>query len=354
MIKSTLKTHWKYDVGAGYSNVCIKGKLLYTMGNKNKTDTVYCLDRETGNVCWEFSYPCPTRGYYPGTRSTPVFDESRLYTVSREGHVFCLNGVNGAVLWKRHLVKEFLARIPVWGFAGSPVIRENILYLNACRYGIALNKYTGEKIWASPGGKCGYATPVFCTLEGRETVLIFSHNALFALDPVPGRVLWKFPWETEWGANTADPLVFGNRIVISSSYGMGSICLEIKNSTPAVCWTSEEMSSHFPNFIYQKGCIYGNDGTAGKGRFCCIDPETGNVLWSKSPGFGTLTATEKYLILLTETGGLSVLETDGPGYREIAGTRIKGGIFFTEPVLCGGFLFIRERRGTLFCIDVRL
>ena len=38
MIENELKILWKTNVGAGYSNVILKGKLLYTLGNKNGKD----------------------------------------------------------------------------------------------------------------------------------------------------------------------------------------------------------------------------------------------------------------------------------------------------------------------------
>jgi outer membrane protein assembly factor BamB len=183
------------------------------------------------------------------------------------------------------------------------------------RMGIALDKRNGNKVWASPGAKAGYATPVFCTLDKTDTLLFFGHNALYGVEALTRSLLWSYPWETEWGANTADPLVFGDHAFISSHYGMGSVCLKITDNTPSLCWKLEKLSSHFPSFIYSHEFIYGNDRTAGKGKYCCIDPKTGNVMWSVSLGFGTLTATDKHLI------------------------------FLTEPVLCNGFLFIRERRG---------
>ncbi|MBN2442852.1 MAG: PQQ-like beta-propeller repeat protein [Spirochaetales bacterium] len=353
LIRENMNFRWTIDVGAGYSNVAIKGTHLFTLGNKKKQDTVYCIDSDSGVIRWEYSYSCPTRGFYPGTRATPIIDEDRLYTMSREGHVFCFDTRSGNVIWKKHVVKDFHAEIPIWGFSGSPVIRGNILYLNACRFGIALDKRNGKTVWSSPEGKAGYATPVFCTLDQTDSLLFFGHDALYAVEASTGSLLWNYSWETEWGANTADPLVFGNHVFISSHYGMGSVCLEIKGNTPSLCWKLEKVSSHFPGFIYSRGFIYGNDGTAGKGRYCCINAETGNVMWSASLGFGTLTATDKHLIFLTELGYLSVAEINTSTYKVIAKTRIKGGIFFTEPVLCSGFLFIRERRGMLSCIDLR-
>ena len=56
---------WKAAVGKGYSSVSIQGDYLYTMGNDDGKDTVYCLDFETGAVVWTYSYS-QRQGQYPG------------------------------------------------------------------------------------------------------------------------------------------------------------------------------------------------------------------------------------------------------------------------------------------------
>ncbi|MDQ1326961.1 MAG: outer membrane protein assembly factor BamB, partial [Candidatus Poribacteria bacterium] len=42
------KQLWKVSVGTGFSAVSVSKDRVYTMGNANKTDTVYCLDANTG------------------------------------------------------------------------------------------------------------------------------------------------------------------------------------------------------------------------------------------------------------------------------------------------------------------
>src|SRR5437762_10621550 len=55
---------WKISVGTGFSSVSVSRGLVYTMGNQNDTDTVYCLDESTGNILWKHSYPCPLDSKY--------------------------------------------------------------------------------------------------------------------------------------------------------------------------------------------------------------------------------------------------------------------------------------------------
>ena len=56
------KVLWKVRVGTGYSNVAVKGNLLYTIGYKmrEKEDVVLCLDAETGEEIWRYTLPVVT------------------------------------------------------------------------------------------------------------------------------------------------------------------------------------------------------------------------------------------------------------------------------------------------------
>src|SRR5262245_39547181 len=50
---------WRANVGTGFCTVSVSGGRLYTIGNKDDTDSVRCLDAETGKSVWEHSYPAP-------------------------------------------------------------------------------------------------------------------------------------------------------------------------------------------------------------------------------------------------------------------------------------------------------
>src|SRR5204862_2152643 len=50
---------WKASVGTGFSSVAIADGRLFTLGNRDATDTVYAFDAQTGKEVWKYSYPCP-------------------------------------------------------------------------------------------------------------------------------------------------------------------------------------------------------------------------------------------------------------------------------------------------------
>src|SRR5690606_14448176 len=86
------KQLWKANVGTGFSSVSVSEGRVYTMGNENDTDTVYCLDAKTGKEIWKHSYPCPLdpNVYEGGPNATPILDGKNVFTLSRKGDLFCL------------------------------------------------------------------------------------------------------------------------------------------------------------------------------------------------------------------------------------------------------------------------
>jgi outer membrane protein assembly factor BamB len=324
------------------------------MGNSGNRDIVYCLDVKDGETVWTFSYDCRL-GQYPGPRATPSVDEGRVYTLSQEGHLFCLNAKNGKVVWKAHLVDDFGMRPPTWGFAGSPVIERDLLILNAGVAGIALDKKSGNKVWASKPGIGSYAAPVLFDVNGKRYAALFGERALYGVELETGKPVWSYPWKTSHDVNAADPLIAGNRIFISSNYGSGCAVLQINGSKPRVLWKNSKFNSHFSSFIYIDGYIYGNDGTAwsDRGFFRCIDADSGKEKWSASLGFGSLIAVNDKLIMLNSTGDLIIAEATPEAYVEIARAEdIIPRKCWTPPAFANGRLYLRNDRGEIRCIDL--
>jgi outer membrane protein assembly factor BamB len=348
------KIVWKVSVGKGYSSLAVRGQYLYTMGNSNNIDTVYCLDISSGQAIWSYSYPS-SLGQYQGPRATPTIDGDYVYTLSRSGDLFCFNAKDGRVIWQTNIVDRFRARPPNWGFAGSPVIEGDLLILNAGVSGIALNKKTGKKIWSSKSGTGGYATPVVYDYKGIKYAAMFGEKALYAVELETGKQVWSYPWRTRYDVNAADPLVFGNKIFISSNYGSGCALLEINDGKPQLVWKNRNMNSHFSSFIHIDGYIYGFDGHAGssKGYFRTLDIKTGNVVWEEQLGFGSLIAVNKNLIILNSRGDLFITQATPLSYREVSSaSAVLSRTCWTPPAYSKGRIYLRNNLGELICIDV--
>jgi outer membrane protein assembly factor BamB len=345
------KQLWKSSVGTGFSSVAIAGGRLYTLGNQGGMETVYCLDANNGKELWKHSYACPLDPnlYEGGPNATPTVDGNVVYTFSRKGNVFGLDAGTGKLIWSKNVRDELGAKIPDWGFSGSPLGEGALLVLNAGPAGTALDKVSGKVAWSSGRESAGYSSPVPFTQGSVRGVLLFSTKTLSAVNPETGLILWQHPWPTAYGVNAADPVVIGDRIFVSSGYNQGCALLKMTGRSVSVLWQNKNMRNHFNSSVALGESIYGFDESELK----CLDLQTGNVRWSeRSLGKGSLAAADGKLILLGEKGELVMAEASATSFKALARAQVLGGKCWTSPVMANGKIYCRNARGDLVCLDV--
>ena len=348
------KKAWTADIGAGYSSVAVARERVFTFGNKANNDLVQSLEEETGKQVWQ--YPRPRRASrYPGPRSTPAVDGSSVYVLDRDGLLICLDAGTGEPRWTVKLGTAFAAKPLHWGFACSPLVTDNALIVNINNHGAALDKKTGKKLWTSPSGKSGYASPVPFVHGGKPRFAVFSPSALCGVDPEAGRLLWSYPWSTKHDANAADPIVTGNRAFVSTSYGRGCALLDISGTKPKVLWENKKLQAHTGTPVLLDGHIYGFSGDIRHGTpLLCLDINTGHAKWTRRmDGTGSLIAADGKLIVLTAKGDLVIVPASPNGYQELARAKvISEGKCWSAPVLANGRIYCRSNQGKLVCVDV--
>ncbi|HKS38468.1 MAG TPA: PQQ-binding-like beta-propeller repeat protein [Verrucomicrobiae bacterium] len=348
---------WKASVGIGFSSVAVAQGRVFTLGNKDETDTVYCFDAETGKELWTHAYLCPIdpKYYEGGPGSTPTVEGGRVYTLSKRGHLFCFEAAAGTVIWQKNLMEELGVKKPEWGFAGSPLVEGNLLVLNLGGAGTAIDKATGKIVWTSDTNAAGYATPVPFTAGDERCVAIFSGKALVGVRVKDGRELWRHPWVTKWDINSADPILVGDKLFVST-FDRGCALLQLTGVAPKVVWENKNMANHFNSCVYLNGFFYGIDGNTDQPAkdLRCVDGKTGDVKWKyDGPGLGSLMAADGKLIVLSERGELAVAEASPDAFKPLARAQVLGGKCWTTPVLANGRLYCRNARGDLVCLDVR-
>ena len=352
------KVLWKTSVGVGYSTVSVSNGRVYTMGNSEKTDTIYCLDENTGAEIWKHSYRCVTEsGGHPGPASTPTVDGKYVYTLSREGHLFCIDADSGKVIWSKHVKKDFGAKSPEWDYSSSPLILSKMIIVDV-GITLALDKATGNLIWKtkdygdawrnkSYGG--GYSSPFAFHLNGLQRLAVFNSSGLVILNPENGQELALHPWKTSYNVNAVTPIVSDDKIFISSGYNVGCALVQFSGDKLDVVWQSKNMKNHFNSCVLWEGHLYGFDETTLK----CLDFQTGDVKWKqRGLGKGSLMLADSKLIMMGDKGDLAIAAASPESFREISRTKVLSGLCWTVPVLSGGKLYCRNHEGDLVCLDV--
>jgi outer membrane protein assembly factor BamB len=108
-----------------------------------------------------------------------------------------------------------------------------------------VDRKTGAVVWKSGPGAAGYATAVPLVSKGRHLVALFSPRELVALDPQTGTVAWRHPWKTRDDINAADPVIIGERLLLSSGDDRGVATLELAGGAPTVLRENKNLRTQF-------------------------------------------------------------------------------------------------------------
>ena len=345
------KRLWKNSVGVGFSSVTVSQGHVFTIGNADDTDTVYCFDAASGGTVWKHPYPCKLdpKFYEGGPSSTPTVDGDRVYTMSKKGDLFCLNAADGKIIWSKNIQNELGAQEPTWGFAGSPLAEGDKLIINMGEAGTALDKKTGKLIWTSGKGVSGYSTPLPFDQGKERCVAIMAAKSVVAVKVSDGKEVWSYPWETSYDVNAANPIISEGKLFLSSGYEHGCALLDISKEKPAKIWQNKNMRNHFASSILWKGFLYGVD----ENELRCLVWDTGEVKWSdKKFGKGSLMMADGKIIGLADKGQLMVAEATPVAFKPISQAQVLGGKCWSVPVLSNGKIYCRNAKGDLVCLDV--
>ncbi len=174
-----LRALWKANVGTGTSSITVSGDRVFTMGNVQDKDDVWCFDARSGRVLWKHEYPLDVdkRSFEGGTAVTPTVDGNRVYTVSHQGDLFCLDIATGKPIWYKHYQQDLGGKRPYYGYAASPLVEGNMLICEVGAKGgstMALDKLTGSVLWKSGDDDLGYASPIAADILGKRTLVLFK------------------------------------------------------------------------------------------------------------------------------------------------------------------------------------
>jgi outer membrane protein assembly factor BamB len=341
---------WKIAVGEGYSTVSVVGDKVYTMGNINGQDIVWCLEAKTGKAVWKHTYPCG-KVDHPGTRCTPTVDGDKVYTLSHEGDLYCLATADGKPVWHVNVMKEWGGKKGGWNLSGSPLVLGDKLIVDVGPI-VAADKATGKVIWKAGNDTAGYSSPIAFKKGGETLIATFSSSGPVIVT-ADGKPFAKASWKTSYDVNAATPIIDGDNLFISSGYGTGCALYQIGQGELKQVWKNKDMCNHANNCVLYKGYLYGFNGQVDAGPLTCIDLKTGAVKWSaKEYKGGGLMLADGKLILVDAAGELVIGEASPEGFKAISKTKVLGGTCWTMPVLANGQIYCRNHDGDLVCMSV--
>lgn len=342
-------------LGEGFSGVSVADGRVYTQGQRSGRHYVTAIDVNTGAKLWETvaggSFN-ESRGN--GPRGTPTVDGARIYTLSPDGVLACLDGASGKVVWSQNLLQKFRGSVPSWGISESPLIDgDRLIVMPGGRDGslVALNKGDGALVWKSGTEGAGYSSAVIGEFDGVRQVIAMNESAVVGVRADNGQQLWRYTQVANQTANIATPIVSNGRVFVSTEYESGGALLKVGAKSVSEVYFTRNMRNHYSTSVLVDGVLYGfNSATLTAMRF-----DNGEVLWrNRSVGKGSVAYADKHLYVLGEDAILALVEARSDEYREVSRFSLKQSRYPTwaPPVISDGRLYVRNQ-DSVMAFDVR-
>ena len=354
---------WEKKIGQGFAGPAVVGERLILFHRVSNREVVDALEASTGAPLWRYDYATGYRddfGFDEGPRSVPVVSDSVIYTFGAEGVISAIELETGKPLWSVATRERFRVPKNFFGAAGSPLVVDGRVLQNVGgpEAGLAaFDAKTGSVLWTATDDEASYSSPTAATLGGAKLALFYTRTGLEVVDPAKGTVKHHFPWRSRSRAsvNAAVPLVVGDIVFLSASYGTGAAALRFEPSGLTKLWSSDEaLSSHYATAVHRDQVLYGFHGRQEYGQsFRAIELQTGKVLWNEDGfGAGTVTLAADKLVIVRESGELVIAEASPRAFRVLARARLLSGTVRAYPALADGILYLRNEE-TLAAFDLR-
>jgi len=410
---------WSVELGNDtFGSPVVAGDMVY-VGTDNARKMNVAFQEESGVLMafrvtdgaflWQDVSPRVERGLrdflLPSTTSAPYVEGNRLYYVTAEGQLRCLDtqgfrdGVNDGpyreeifhdnaaadIIWEL----DMCARLGVFPHeaSNSEVLPVGELLLVSTSNGqneghtrvpsprapslIAVNKHTGEVVWRAIGAgeqvlHGQWSSPVAANVNGRIQVLFGGGDGwLRAYDAASGRELWRFdgnPKDARWlprpgvlsrSSIIASPVFADGRVFIamgqSPGHGDGpSFVYAISPNGQGdvtenrLLWTSREVGRVVGTPIVKDGLLY--IGDLG-GTIHCLDAATGAQVWKHETDeaiWGCLLLAGDRLYVGNAEGSMIVLRA---GRRKELLAQIEmDAPLYSRPALIGDALYLATAR----------
>lgn len=369
-----VKWRAKLPQGGNSSPIISGGKVFITCAEDKKGigRSLYCFDRATGKQLWvktvTWDQADISHAANPYCGSSPATDGERVVVWHGSAGLYCYD-MDGKELWKRDLgiIRH------IWGYASSPIIHDDKVYLNAGpgtrSFVIAVDKKTGIMRWQTdePGGAPdkdaqhpdwlgSWSTPLVTQVDGNDQLLVFQPLHVNAYDLQTGKILWTC---SGTGLLAYTDVVVGDvegvgKIGIAmAGYGGKAIGVKLGGMGDTTATHRLWQSTTAPPQRIGSGIILGKHMyVVNEPGVECIEAATGKSVWKKNmPGqnfWASLVYGDGRLYATSQQGKTFAFVADPAGYKPLA-TSDLGEHINATPAISDGQIFIRTWEA-LYCI----
>ncbi|MEN8118422.1 MAG: PQQ-binding-like beta-propeller repeat protein [Bacteroidota bacterium] len=347
-------------VGKGYSQPVLVDETIFISGIKEDTMDILSAYNLQGELLWDVPYGRSWTRSYIDSRSTPTWENDRLYISSGTGQLNCVDAKTGKIIWKVNAIENFEGEIFKHGDAEALLIVNDLIVFTTGgeqNTMVALNKTDGSLVWKtkSLGGAKSYASPTLIKHNNKEIILAQTTDNLLGINAKNGEVLWSYNLiqyhlhRQGVGGNTNPPLYHNGEIFVTSGYdhpGLMFILSEDGNSVK-LKWRNDTLDTHHGGVVLVDGNLYGSNWqNNSNGKWASVNWETGKTNWEcKWENKGSTVYADGMLYLYEEKrGNVALAEPSTDSLKIISTFKIEDGAgpHWAHPSVYDGKLLIRH------------
>ena len=335
---------------------------------------LWCVDRTKGTAIWKKRLGGGNTKMRKQNMSSPspVTDGKSVYVMTGTG---VLKGFDfaGNELWARDIQKDYGQFGLNWGYASSPLLFEDSLFVPVLHgmktddpsYLLRIDRKTGKTIWkverptsAIRESPDAYTTPALLRYGSTVEIVISGGDCVTGHDPATGKELWRAgglnPENHPFYRIVASPVVYEGVIYAPTRV---KPLLAIKAGGRGDITESHRLWS------FQNGPDVPTPVTDGKyfyvvddkGVMWCLEAKTGQTIWGpqriKNGTYSSSPVLADGKIYITDEDGMTTVVKAGPKFEVLAENNLND-YCLSSPAISDGQLFMRTAQ-YLYCIGKR-
>jgi outer membrane protein assembly factor BamB len=333
---------------------------------------LWCVDRTRGVSLWKQRLGGGNARMMKQNMSSPspVTDGLDVWAMTGTGILKAFD-FTGKELWVRDIQKDYGRFGMMHGYASSPLLFEDALYLQVLHgtgagnpsYVLRVDKATGKTVWrtnrptqARFESPDAYTTPALLRYGTSTEIVVTGGDVVTGYDPATGKELWRVnglnPSNDGDYRIVASPVVYGD-VIIAPSRERPMLALKAggQGETTNLLWSSAN-GPDVPTPVTDGTYLYVvND----RGIMWCLDLKTGKAVYSRQRvRSGTYSGSPVLAdgkIYVTNEDGVTVVVKAGPSFQVLAENDLDD-YTLSSPAISDGQIFIRTAK-FLYCIGTR-
>jgi outer membrane protein assembly factor BamB len=335
---------------------------------------LWCVDRNKGEALWKKLLGGGNTKMRKQNMSSPspVTDGNKVWVMTGTGMLKAFDFA-GTELWAREIQKDYGRFGLNWGYASSPLLYDNSLFVQVLHgmrtddpsYLLRIDTKTGKTIWrverptqAIQESPDSYTTPALLRYGDAAEIVVTGGDCVTGHDPATGKELWR--------ANGLNPDNNPNYRIVASPVVCDGVVYAPTRVSPLLAIKSGgrgNITESHRLWSFTHGPDVPTPVTDGKyfyvvddrGVMWCLDAKSGQTIWGPQrvkPGtYSSSPVLADGKIYVTNEDGLTTVLKAGPQFEVLSENHLND-YTLSSPAISDGQIFMRTAQ-YLYCIGKR-